>query len=182
MLCLQYMYYVNVSIVPINWLYWSVGNVNAYGSQHYSTQTIYPGGKGGGHSVLHIFSCFFLPLPITSLMSLGLAVGPAVDPASDPGTVIVQGTPPGPAMMGHSTVMVRGTQSSYHYHMSLYNQMWHKSILYLVQSGPDMTGHETGPDMMTDPMVMPPVSRPGPDMTEHSMVISTASTMTGMVS
>lgn len=56
-------------------------------------------------------------------MSLGLAVGPAVDPASDPGTVIVQGTPPGPAMMGHGTVMVQGTQSSYHYHMSLYNQM-----------------------------------------------------------
>ncbi|XP_039644795.1 zinc finger protein 358-like [Perca fluviatilis] len=43
--------------------------------------------------------------------------------------------------------------------------------------GPDMTGHGTGPDMMpdlvvmTDPVVIPPVPRPGPDMMTDPVVI-----------
>lgn len=66
-----------------------------------------------------------------------MILGPAVDPASgpdtamspdtgpgpSPGTVMVQGSPSGPDMTGHSTVMVRGTQSSYHCRITLYNYM-----------------------------------------------------------
>ncbi|AWP18259.1 Hypothetical protein SMAX5B_004394 [Scophthalmus maximus] len=33
-----------------------------------------------------------------------------------------------------------------------------------IAPGPEITGHSSGPDMMTDPVVMPPVPWPGPDM------------------
>ncbi|CAM4549260.1 unnamed protein product [Leuciscus chuanchicus] len=42
-----------------------------------------------------------------------------------------------------------------------------------VMSGPNMMGHDTDPDMMNDPVVMPPVPWPGPDMIiEHSHVMT----------
>lgn len=52
-----------------------------------------------------------------------MLLGPTVDPPSGPGTVIVRDPPSGPDMMGHGTVMVRGTQSSYHCYINLYNRM-----------------------------------------------------------